>query len=181
MTEAENIYFEDMDEETPVAETTEEFVVDTDQKAEWCIRKVAEIEAETERWKKFYAERAKAIEESNMFRIAHIKQKLIPYLQMVPLKDTKTTQKYVLPSGELIIKKEHTKVEHDDEKLLVWLKQNACEYIRTKESVDWRTLKDQLYENSGEYFLRETGEKVPGVSDSIVPAEFEVKPKVTPA
>ena len=179
MTEAENIYFEDMDEETPAADTTEAFVVDSDPKAEWCIRKIAEIDAETERWKRFYTERMKAIEDSNRFRIAHIKQKLIPYLQQVPLKDTKTTQKYSLPSGDLIIKKEHTKVEHDDEKLLEWLKQNASEYIRTKESVDWRTLKDQLFESDGEFFLTDTGEKVPGISETIVPAEFEVKPKVT--
>lgn len=171
----EDLEYEDLEQpEEPVA-----FVVDNDQKAEWCIHKIVEIDADTERWKRFYTERMKAIEDSNRFRIAHIKQKLIPYLQMVPLKDTKTQRKYSLPSGDLIFKKEHTKVEHDDAVLIEWLRENAPEYIKTKPSVDWRTLKDELREEGGEYFLDigDTEMLVPGVTDSVVPAEFVVAPK----
>jgi hypothetical protein len=182
MTEAmtTETYLEDMDEEVPEAAAIEEFVVDDDQKAEWCLHKIREAQAETERWKRFYAERAKAVEESNMFRIARLKQKLLPYLMSVPRKDTKTQQKYSLLSGDLILKKEHTRIDHDDEALLPWVKQNAYEYVRVKESVDWRSLKDHLIENGGEYFLAETGEKVPGVTDTIVAAEFEVRLKDLP-
>lgn len=181
MTEAEkDFYQEDMDEEVPEAGTVEEFVVDTDQKAEWCLHKIREAQDETERWKRFYAERAKAVEDSNMFRIARLKQKLIQYMQHVPKKDTKTTQKYSLMSGDLVIKKEHTRIDHDDDVLLAWLVDNAPEYIRVKESVDWRALKDQLVEKDGDYFFVETGEKVPGVTDTLVPAEFDVRLKDLP-
>ena len=179
MTEAEKDFYEDMDEEVPETAAVEDFVVDSDQKAEWCLHKIREAQAETERWKRFYAERAKAIEESNMFRIARLKQKLLPYLMSVPRKDTKTQQKYSLLSGDLILKKEHTRIDHDDEALLPWVKKNAYEFVRVKESVDWRSLKDHLIENGGEYFLDigDTEMLVPGVTDSVVPAEFVVAPK----
>ncbi len=173
MTEAKDLFLEE--DETPSADAVETFVVDSDQKADWCIRKIKEINEDTERWKRFYTERARAVEESNMFRIAHIKQLLIPYIQNVPMKETKTQSKYSLPSGDLILKRERTKVEHDDEVLLGWLQQNAYEYVKTKESVDWKALKERLFESEGEFFLQDTGEKVPGVTETTVPAEFEVK------
>lgn len=181
MTETEkDFYQEDMDEEVPEIAAVDDFVVDSDQKAEWCLHKIREAMDETERWKRFYNEKINAIEESNRFRIARLKQKLIPYMQKVPKKDTKTTQKYSLLSGDLVIKKEHTQIEHDDEKLLPWIEQNAGEYVRIKKAVDWKNLKPQLIENGGEYFLKETGEKVPGVTDTLVPAEFDVRLKDLP-
>lgn len=167
------------EDEVPEADTTERFVVDSDIKAEWCIRKIAEIQQETERWGRFYDERKKAVEESNMFRIAHLKQLLIPYINQVPMKEGKTQKKYTLPSGDLVIKKEHTKIEHDDAKLLEWLKNtpDGRLYIKKKESVDWRALKPELIENNGMFYFSETGECVDGVSSVVVPAEFVVTPK----
>lgn len=175
MTEAKDLFLED--DEVPTADAVETFVVDSDQKADWCIRKIKEINEETERWSRFYAERAKAVEESNMFRVARIKQLLIPYLQQIPMKETKTQSKYSLPSGDLVLKRERTKVEHDDEALLPWLQQNAYEFVKTKESVDWKSLKDRIFESEGEFFLQDTGEKIPGIMETVVPAEFEVKVK----
>lgn len=181
MNENENMGMELIDDDdTPEVTAIDAFVVDNDQKADWCIRQIKARQEDTDRWKRFYAERAKAVEESNMFAIARLKQHLIPYIQQVPMKETKTRSKYGLPSGDLVLTKEHTKIEHDDDSLLEWLKQNAAEYVKTKEAVNWKDLKDHLKEIDGSYYLTDNGEKVPGVSSVLVPAEFDVKIKDKP-
>lgn len=182
MVDTDGLEYEDLisNEPAPAQQDTHSgFVVDSDSKAEWCIHKIMEIQAETVRWKNFYMEQMKAVEDSNMFRIARIKTLLIPYMQKVPLKETKTKRKYSLPSGDLVIKREHTRIEHDDSALLDWLHgmPEGRLYIKNKESVDWKALKPYLVEKDGAYYFMETGEAVPSVRNVFVPSEFVVSPK----
>jgi len=129
------------------------FIVDTDEKANWVVRKLSavrqehrrhtnNIEAEIERLEalKAKADRWLEREEENFTGM------LVPYMQAVrdAAKATKTQTTYQLPSGRLKIKHATVKIEKNDE-LLAFLKETGRdEFIRVKEEPAWSDLKSTL-------------------------------------
>lgn len=175
--------------ETPQEEGEEQrFVIDSDAKAEWAIRKIAEEEAERDRLtaccqvtidhytkqQEFYAKRCDD-------RTTNLRAMLLIYFGTVPVKETKTQQKYELPSGNLVMKKASTDFKADTDKLREWLESsNMTDYLKTEVSPKWALVKKQLSAtDNGDIVFAETGEIIPAgcVTIEEKPARFEVKAK----
>jgi hypothetical protein len=131
-------------EEIPVTEEEAGWQVDSDQAAEWCLRKIREAKAEKEKWTDFYMAQLKKVCDREEARIAFFEEKLKAYFEAVPHKVTKTQESYPLPTGRLILKEQKPEWTHDDSTLLPWVKVNAPELVKTQESVDWAALKKDL-------------------------------------
>ena len=87
-------------------ETRESFVIDSDEKADWAVRKIKEHMTDAERWEAFYKEQAQKIKTSAQQSIEYLSVGLYSYFATVPHRETKTQEKYKLPSGELVLMKE---------------------------------------------------------------------------
>ena len=164
------------------------FVVDDDQKAEWCMEKIREAEAEKERWKTFYADRLDKICKAEDAKIERMKFFLEQYFRTVPHKQTKTQESYALPSGKLTVKQKGPQYDVDDSVLVPWLKENGYdEYVKTKETANWAELKkivevcdyehDGVEEKAVGIFQGDNGFIVPGVSVTFRDPEFQVEVK----
>ena len=165
-------------EESQLTEEEVRFMVDDDQKAEWCIRKIAEEKAELEKfldWYNHQIERAKKRAEN---RIAFFEEKLKPYFASVPKKETKTQLSYQLPSGKLVLKRQGPEFEKDEGTVLDWLDRqpDGKNYIKIKETLDWSGLKNVLTIAGGR-MVTEDGEIVPGITVMERPDVFKVEVK----
>ena len=174
-------------EELALSEEEVRFVVDDDQKAEWCIRKIAEAKKEMMDWIEFYVAQTDKVKDRCERRIQFFEMKLEQYFGSVPHKVTKTQESYQLPSGKLVVKKQAPEYERDDALILAWLKANDEDrFVKTKESVDWAELKkkiDVLQLTAGDeqvaeqVVFTETGEVVPGITVTERPDVFKVEVK----
>ena len=165
------------DEEVTDNEEQITFIVDDDQKAEWCLSKIREAEAEKKRWKEFYEERLEKVNAAEDAKIERMRFYLEQYFRTGPHKETKTQASYQLPSGKLVLKKQGPEFERDDDLILAWLKANdEQKYVKTKESVDWMELKKTLTV-FGEQVAGETGEIIPGITVTERPDVFKVEVK----
>ena len=159
----------------------EEFVIDTDNKADWAVRKIKEARANYKR-----------IEDIAMAQIDEIEAKLterrkrmanqvdslmamlaVYYEQAGPTKTTKTQSKRELFSGSLVLKKQQPEFVRDEADMIPWAKQTAPELVRVEEKINWADLKKQIT-LSGEDVLFD-GEVVPGVKAYARPDQFEVQ------
>ena len=164
------------------------FVIDSDAKAEWAIRKIAEEEAEHDRLVACcqaeidrYTERQEAYHKRFEGRTANLRAMLLLYFKSVPVKETKTQQKYELPSGSLVMKKASSDFKADTDRLREWLEASKMtDYLKTEVSPRWALVKKQLSTTAdGDIVFAETGEIVPAgcVTIEEKPARFEVKAK----
>jgi phage host-nuclease inhibitor protein Gam len=159
----------------------EGFVIDNDTKAEWAIRKIAEIRAEFSRYE-MVCKNAISVYETKMQlkkqemerNIGGLTGMLQHYAESVPMKVTKTQATYKLPSGTLKLKFGRPEFVRDEEQLVPWLKENAPEYIKIKESADWAALKPKV-SVSGSSVVDENGEAVPGITVVEKPDVFLVE------
>ena len=147
-------------------ETREAFVIDSDEKADWAVRKIKEHMTDAERWEAFYKEQAQKIKTSAQQSIEYLSGGLYSYFATVPHRETKTQEKYKLPSGELVLMKEKEDFERDNGALLQWCKANHPELVRVKEEPDWNAVKA---------YIKETGELPEGVTPIQKPPEFKVR------
>ena len=119
-----------------------EFVIDSDTKAEWALKKIAEARKDCAGWVAWYEEKIRQIKEQTEFDTANLEAMLAQYFDTVPHKKTKTQEIYALPGGKLILKKQNAEFnykEHQDE-TIAWLKKTGGEsYIKVKEELDWKT------------------------------------------
>lgn len=146
-------------------ETEEEFRVDDDQKAEWCLQKIREANADMEKWLAFYDQRKEAVKADTANRIAFFEHHLREYFNSVPHKVTKTQENYPLPSGKLVFKQQEPEYERDDELIMKWMYETSDtphKYIKTKESLDWSAFKKTLTV-CGEVVADENGVVIPGI------------------
>lgn len=164
----------------------ERFKIDSDAKAEWAIRKIAEEEAECERLVDCceaeidrYRARQDAYHERCEKRTANLRAMLLLYFGTVPVKETKTQQKYELPSGSLVMKKPSSDFKPDPNKLRDWLQAGKMtDYLKTEVSPKWALVKKQLSTTAkGEIVFGETGEIMPEgvITIEEKPGKFEVK------
>ena len=155
-----------------IAEEKQEFIIDTDAKADWCLKKIQEERKEVERLTKtideeieFLKLKKQKIEEGLDGKISFLQSKLFDYFRTVQSKELKTCYKYKLPSGELVYNKETVKYERDDDKIIDWLANNGKgDYIKHKLLVDWAELKKT-----------EFIDEIDGITKINVPMTFVVK------
>lgn len=160
---------------------TEGFVIDTDQKAEWALKKILEARAEKERLTSLVNSeidllnvRQAEIDRRYENETGYLMSKLSEYMQTVNCKATKTQATYELLSGKLVMKFAKTELKENPE-LLEWCKQNAPEYVKTKEEVMWGEFKKNLEATEEGVILANTGEFVEGVAITEKPAVFDIK------
>ena len=159
----ETLQNEEVETDT-LTEEERRFVVDDDQKAEWCLRKIQEAKTDIQMWDAFYDAQFRKVKEACESRISFFEYLLRDYFRMVPKKETKTQQSYQLPSGKLVLKKQAPEYVRDDELIIAWLKANDEQrYVKVKESLDWAALKKTLTIVGGEQVAGESGEIIPGI------------------
>ena len=146
------------------------FSIDSDDKAEWAIRRISEIRAESERliavsehYIEFYRNKITDAQARCTERCDGLIAMLRSYFDSVPHKVTRTQQTYALPSGKLTLKIQQPKIERDDAALTDWLRENRPEFIEVKETPRWGDFKKTV-RLTGTDYVTEDGEIVPGIT-----------------
>lgn len=173
-----NILLEIINEQTE----KEGFIIDSDEKAEWALRKIAEEQAEAQRYINVcqtvineYQEKIRKKQEQTEQKVAHLKTLLEQYFETVPKRKTATQEIYNLPSGTLRRKFLSPEIKRDEGKIIEWLKErNMKEYVKTKETLDWAELKKKI-RIQGQYVVDENGEIIDGVEVIERPPKFEIE------
>lgn len=118
------------------------FIVDNDQKAEWCLQQIKKAKADKAFWKDFYEQRQKEVEETADLTIANMEAMLKSYFDGIPHSKTDTQENYKLPSGKLVLKKQEPEFVRDNDKMIQWCKKSGhVNFVKVKETVDWDGLK----------------------------------------
>lgn len=155
-----------------ISEEKENFIVDSDSKADWCCKIIKQEQAEFERLSNTIDEeieilkrKKERLEQQLANKTGFLKSKLIQYFETVEKKELKTCFKYKLPSADLVFVKPSIQYERDNDKILSWLSEhNKFEYIKTNPSVDWAELKKT------DFF-----KDVDGITEIPTEARFEIK------
>lgn len=161
----------------------EGFSIKDDRTAEWALKKIRAAKEEMDRIVADCAEEIdyyQAVQEAASKKYENstgfLKGKLLEYFGSVNHQETKTQESYKLPSGQLVMKKAKLDLEHDDEKLIGFMKANGYgEYIKVTEKPAWADFKKTLTMVDGAVVSKETGEAVEGVTVVEKPESFEVK------
>lgn len=178
--ELENIGFE-FAPEAVTEEADQGFRITNDKIADWALRKIAEERKEYERLESLGRSQISEIQarldtekERMENRCRFFINSLNNYFRGVPHKATKTTEKYKLLSGELVLKKGKEKPVHNDDVIKAFLAANNMpEFLKIETKVAWADLKAQLTFVDGAAILP-TGEILPGVSVETTEDEFIV-------
>lgn len=173
-----------VDEKFFIEEETEtsDFTIETDEMAEWALKKVLAAKKEKERLsalidteRETLNRKQEEIDKRYENDTSYLISKLNEYFQTVERKETKTQESYQLLSGKLVFKKPAQKMEQNEEALLEWCKTNAPEYVITKQSVAWGQIKKCMQIVGEAVIYDATGEIVSGVTVSETAGTFDVK------
>jgi phage host-nuclease inhibitor protein Gam len=163
-------------------EVNERFVVDSDEKANWVLRKIASLEQK----KQENTDLAKAeIEKINAWLemvngeldrdLEYFKNLLAEYAKAKREQDPKF-KSLKLPNGKFGFRKQQPKWQYDEAKLLEYLKRNGmAEFIRMKEEPDKAALKKKLTVSGGVAVDPETGEVIDGITVEEQDEAFKVE------
>lgn len=169
-------------------DTKEKWIVDTDLKADWVIRKLKELEQEENRQlnlidsviQEYKSKKEKIINETQRER-SNFESMLIDYIRTNNLnwREQKTQKKYALASGDLIIKKAKKDFKRDSNKIIEYMKDKKEyeDYIQYKPSLKWADLKKHLEIIDGNILNKETGEvlEIEGLEIETKPEELQIK------
>lgn len=137
--------------------------VENDMEADNLVQEIREMEEQKAYWKAYYQQQLKEIEASCDLVINNNTFRLREYFDTLPHKKTATQEKYLLPSGKLVLKNQEPEYEKDEKTVIDFLKANGGEkYIKIKESLDWSALKKTLL-IAGETAADENGTPIPGI------------------
>ena len=137
--------------------------VENDMEADKLIKEIRAMEDQKAYWKAYYQKKLEEINESCDFCINRNMFQLRAYFDTLPHKKTATQEKYLLPSGKLVLKNQEPEYEKDEKTVIDFLKANGGEkYIKIKESLDWSALKKTLL-IAGETAADENGIPIPGI------------------
>lgn len=154
------------------------FVIDTDSKADWCLRKIKEKQAERERWIEHYKsleqKTTAAIDDDIAYFTGLLEEFMHKQIDGGFAKETKTQASYPLPTGKLVLKHQEPEYKPDDETLVPWLEKNKPDYVKVQKSADWAGLKKTLILN-GTTLITEDGEIVPGITVTPRPDKFKAE------
>lgn len=162
----------------------QEFQIDNDRTAEWALNIMAESKREAQRiisacemQIEFYKRRIDAEKLKLDRKISYFQTLLEVYFAQVDASVSKSgTEKYSLPSGDLVRKFPTPEIVKDDAKLLEFVKKTAPEFVKVAESPMWGELKKRCTISNGKAIL-DTGEIVDGITAVQRPPVFEVKLK----
>lgn len=161
----------------------DQFIIDSDSKAEWALKKIREAEDEHTRLmslidqeQQSLDERKAAFDKALERETEYLKYALNQYMRTVPCKATKTQESYQLLSGKLIRKKPAVDYEVDNERLTNWLRENKRDDL-LKVAPRWADVKKLLTADpvSGAATITDTGELVDGVTAIETPEKFTIK------
>lgn len=153
------------------------FEITDDSLAEWAMRKIAEARKDTFKWETHFCAQLDRIRKANEETEAFFSAALARYFETVPRKKTATQEKYVLPCGQLIRKKQAPLFALNDDELIPFLQENdLSEFVKLKSSSDWAGLKKACTVlEDGSVVEQSTGMVLPGVKAEFRPEKFEVK------
>lgn len=158
----------------------DELQVRTDLEAGWQLERRRKIIEDRDELIAFYKESIKAVEEDAAFKLGFIDRALRGFFDTVKHKTTDTQEYYKLPGGKIMLKKQNPKFDRNDDEVIKWLKANGgAEYVKTEESLDWKSLKEDTTV-VGETIVNSDGVVIPGVKVIEREPEFTVelaKPK----
>lgn len=135
-----------------------------DRAADWAMRKIKELDADTAAWKHHYETLAAKVEQQNEAAKERLMEHLRRFFETVPHHTTKTQESYALPAGKIGVRAVAPGYVLDDDALMPWVKANHTDLVQVKESVNWAELKKRLAISGGQAVDMETGEVVPGVT-----------------
>ncbi len=147
---------------------------ENDMAADECIKAIMKAQETKDFWKAYYSEQLNRVNESCDLIIENNTQMLRAYFDAVPHKQTATQENYRLPSGKLVLKDQEPDYKRDDKLIIEFLKKNGGKYIRTKEEVDWSSLKKTLLV-AGETAATEDGKVIPGIKVTARPKTFTIE------
>lgn len=157
------------------------FVIDNECKADWAIERIKEERQRLELFKQAARSRIEELEQKILLqkekcdqRIAILLEALNTYLDTAPAKKTKTQCSLELPSGKLVRKLAKTDYQKDEEKLLMYLGENAPEYVKMEPKAMWGEFKKCLMIVDGQVMRADTGEVLDCVSAIEKPSSFDV-------
>jgi len=150
---------------------TEGFAIDSDQKAEWALRKIREHKADANRMAMVcnaeierYEQIKKEAADKCARDCAYLESLLYAYFLNVPHKATKTQESYKLPTGTLKQKAREPEYVRSDAEIIAWLNdQGMKDFVEVKPSLKWADLKKVITANGETAIYPETGEIIPGV------------------
>ena len=184
MSELINYPADELEQEEQAPER-QPFVVDDDQKAEWCLKQIRQKKAEVEKWKAHYDRLFENVRMNCETDILHLEECLRSFFLRQKedgfTKTTKTQESYALPTGKLVMKKQEPEFVRDEDTLVEWCEKNSPEFVKVKKSPDWKGLKETLTlgEDGKLYMIDEDGviHEVPGVTVNVRPDIFKVEVK----
>ena len=148
---------------TPEIIPEEEIDVRSDIEAGWQLDRRRKIIEDRDELIAFYEERIKAAKDDADFKLGFIDRSLEAFFRTVKHKVTGTQESYTLPGGKLVLKKQNPEFKRDDPTVIEWLKKNnAPQYIKVEEKLDWATLKGDTTV-IGNAIVNSDGETIPGV------------------
>ena len=137
------------------------FQIQDDQGAEWALKKIREAREAQDKWLNFYMIRMNQVKAQTQETIDYMEGLLRQYFDGVPHRVTKGgTEKYALPSGELICKPAGIEYQRDDKALLDWCEANLPEAVKVTRKASWEDVKR---------YIKETGD----IPEGVVPVETE--------
>ena len=143
----------------------EEVAVLDDASAEMLLDRIRWANKQYERMEAWYTKQLEKAAEIRDRTIGWAERGLRAYLDMVPVKKSKTQISYELPGGKLVLKDQGPKFDTKDEELVPWLKKNGMiGMVKVKEEANWAELKKLLQKTpDGKGMMTEDGEIVPGI------------------
>jgi hypothetical protein len=163
-------------------ENKDTFVVDSLEKASWCMKQIQIKERKKEEIKRlveyektkldmYLAQETKEPDSS----IEFFKSKLLPYVsQKIEGEKKKSIN---LPCGTAGFRATPANIEKNKDVLLEWVKTNKNQYVKTEETVLWADLKEELKFENGQAITTD-GEVVPGITVEEKEPIFYVKVEV---
>jgi flagellar biosynthesis GTPase FlhF len=175
-------------EKKEIKNEDEGFIVEDDNKATWCLRKIKHFKSKQEKNKKLAEEQISEIEkeikeveewlkaENSKLEnsIEFMKSKLYLYAQQLR-EENSELKTHKLPFGQLQFRTQRPKWKYDNDKLLDFAEKNYKELVKVKKSVDKRKLKSKAKIVGGRVIIEETGEVIEGVEVVERGEKFKVK------
>lgn len=178
-------------------ELKERFIIDNPEKASWACKKINEEYARLKDYEdaingeiNILKEKCIKEKEKTENKVAYFKTLLNNYLDISPnTKKTKTQLKITTPHGNIVRTLPKWEFKSiigakdfkSDRELLTYCKENAPEYVKVSETVDWASLKKKLdiliNEEKHEISIlnKETGEFLDCITAELSLPKFEVK------
>jgi len=130
------------------------FVIDTDEKADWALRKIAEAENEIEKVEHYAESQIRQIEswrtkqtEKHHNSIEHFQSLLTEYA-INKRKEDKSFKSITLPSGNIGYRRLQDKWVYNDETMIKTLEsENLNDYVKVEKKLDKRELRKYIKDN----------------------------------